>query len=107
MSKLRLHLLRSVNGELLSSNKVVRFSSVVSESGIVFFTACIYAVKDVHVEIDAEIARSKELLSRQPPSHSRHFRADSDIKHAAAIRFYEDFSNLLVLSIKLEQRGNM
>ena len=104
MSKLRLHLSRSVNGELLSSNKVVRFPSAVSESGIVFFTACTYAVKDVRVELDAEIARSKELLSRQPPSHSHHSRADFDtnLKHATAIRFYEDFSNLLVLSIKFE-----
>ena len=43
---------------------MVRFSSAVSESGIVIFTACTYAVKDVRVELDAEIARSKELLSR-------------------------------------------
>ncbi|OJA14131.1 hypothetical protein AZE42_12920 [Rhizopogon vesiculosus] len=65
------------------------------------------SVKDVRIELDAEIARSKELLSRQPPSHSHHSRADSDTKHAVAIRFYEDFSNLLILSIKFEQRGNV
>lgn len=64
-------------------------------------------MKDVRIELDAEIVRSKELLARQPHSNSHHSRPDIDTKHAAAIRFYEDFSNLLVLSIKFEQRGGV
>jgi len=64
-------------------------------------------VKDVRIELDAEIARSKELLARQPPQNSHPSRTDVDSKHAAAIRFYEDFSNLLVLSIKFEHRGGV
>lgn len=64
-------------------------------------------MKDVRIELDAEIARSKELLARQPQSNSHHSRSDIDNKHGAAIRFYEDFSNLLVLSIKFEQRGGV
>ncbi|KAJ8581400.1 hypothetical protein M405DRAFT_832591, partial [Rhizopogon salebrosus TDB-379] len=64
-------------------------------------------VKDVRIELDAEIARSKELFTRQPPPQSHHSRSNSDPKHAAVIRFYEDFSNLLVLGIKFEQRGGV
>ncbi|KAG1754370.1 hypothetical protein EDB19DRAFT_1666107 [Suillus lakei] len=62
------------------------------------------SVKDIRVELDAEIARSKELLARQPHPHTKTFHTDADPKHTAAIRFYEDFSNLLVLNIKWEPR---
>lgn len=65
------------------------------------------SVKDIRIELDAEIARSKELLARQPHHHTQHsktFAPEADPRHTAAIRFYEDFSNLLVLSIKWEPR---
>ncbi|KAG2157480.1 hypothetical protein DEU56DRAFT_764884 [Suillus clintonianus] len=62
------------------------------------------SVKDIRVELDAEIARSKELLERKPHPHTKTFSTDTDPKHTAAIRFYEDFSNLLVLNIKWEPR---
>lgn len=61
----------------------------------------------MRIELDAEIARSKELLARQPHTHSQHSKIDVDSKHSTAIRFYEDFSNLLVLSIKFEHRGDV
>ncbi|KAG1770404.1 hypothetical protein EV702DRAFT_1139357 [Suillus placidus] len=60
------------------------------------------SVKDIRVELDAEIARSKQLLARQPHPHTKTFSTDADPKHSATIQFYEDFSNLLVLNIKWE-----
>jgi len=73
----------------------------------IYSTSRICAVKDVRVELDAEIVRSKELLARRPHSHSQHSKAfpgEGDPRHTAAIRFYEDFSNLLVMNIKWEPR---
>ncbi|KAG1877721.1 hypothetical protein DFJ58DRAFT_752429 [Suillus subalutaceus] len=62
------------------------------------------SVKDIRVELDAEIARSKQLLARQPHPHTKTSSTDADPKHSATIQFYEDFSNLLVLNIKWEPR---
>lgn len=62
------------------------------------------SVKDIRVELDAEIARSKQLLARQPHTHTKISSTDADQKHSATIQFYEDFSNLLVLNIKWEPR---
>ncbi|KAG2158502.1 uncharacterized protein EDB93DRAFT_1121733 [Suillus bovinus] len=62
------------------------------------------SVKDIRVELNAEIARSKQLLVRQPHPHTKTFSTDVDPKHFATIKFYEDFSNLLVLNVKWEPR---
>ncbi|KAG1814903.1 hypothetical protein EV424DRAFT_1413428 [Suillus variegatus] len=62
------------------------------------------SVKDIRVELDAEIARSKQLLARQPHPHTKTSSTDADPKHAAIIQFYRDFSNLLVLNVKWEPR---
>ncbi|KAG2147215.1 hypothetical protein BD769DRAFT_1414918 [Suillus cothurnatus] len=65
------------------------------------------SVKDIRVELDAEIARSKQLLARQPIPHTKTSSTDADPKLSAIIQFYEDFSNLLVLNIKWEPRDGM
>ncbi|KAG1738177.1 hypothetical protein EDD22DRAFT_923168 [Suillus occidentalis] len=62
------------------------------------------SAKDIRVELDAEIARSKQLLARQRQPHTKNFSADADPKHSATIQFYNDFTNLLVLNIKWEPR---
>ncbi|KIK37707.1 hypothetical protein CY34DRAFT_15522 [Suillus luteus UH-Slu-Lm8-n1] len=62
------------------------------------------SAKDIRVELDAEIARSKQLLARQRQPHTKNFSADADPKHSAAIQFYKDFTNLLVLNIRWEPR---
>jgi hypothetical protein len=64
-------------------------------------------VKDIRIELDAEIARSKQLLARQRQPHTKTFSADADPKHTPIIQFYRDFSNLLVLNTKWEPREGM
>ncbi|KAG2755858.1 hypothetical protein P692DRAFT_20949287 [Suillus brevipes Sb2] len=62
------------------------------------------SAKDIRVELDAEIARSKQLLAQQRQPHTKNSSADADLKHSATIQFYKDFTNLLVLNIKWEPR---
>lgn len=65
------------------------------------------SVKNIRVELDAEIARSKQLLARQPHTNTKTLPADADPKNIATINFYRDFSNLLVLNIKWEPREGL
>lgn len=66
-------------------------------------------VRDAIRERDAEVERSKELLSRAAPkgtpntrSHSRRPFGMDDPKTAEVIKFYEEMSNLLVTNVKFE-----
>ncbi|KAI0780413.1 hypothetical protein BD413DRAFT_1576 [Trametes elegans] len=61
-------------------------------------------VKATRRELDAEIERSKALLAKAPPpAVARHHVAPSDIRNAPVIKLYEDLTNILVTTVKIDQ----
>lgn len=62
-------------------------------------------VETLRMERDAEIERSKNLLARSQypsgPGPSR--RTEQEVKNAPVIRIYEDMTNVLITSVKMER----
>lgn len=95
---------RTLNDELAHMRDKLAAKDAVVEERERRISELEQSVKDIRVELDAEIARSKQLLARQPHAHNKTLSTDTDQKHSAIIQFYQDFSNLLVLSVKWEPR---
>ncbi|TFK89461.1 hypothetical protein K466DRAFT_486803 [Polyporus arcularius HHB13444] len=64
--------------------------------------------KTLRMELDAEIERSKHLLTHAQHAPGPAFsgpsrRTDQEVKNAPVIRIYEDMTNVLITSVKMER----
>ncbi|KAI0695872.1 hypothetical protein C8T65DRAFT_664592 [Cerioporus squamosus] len=65
-------------------------------------------VKTLRMELNAEIERSKNLLARAqhapgPAMSGPSRRTEQEVKNAPVIRIYEDMTNVLITSVKMER----